>query len=87
MNEISPVTTIVSAILLVVVLMIALNLRKKIKRNEESGNEFSPWERAEKLKAPDEWEAGTDDELRDDELPDDEDDEDEKDGNEDEDEE
>jgi len=76
MNEISPVTTIVSAILLVVVLMIALNLRKKIKRNEESGNEFSPWERAEKLKAPDEAETGSSDEL-----PGDEDDELEKDGN------
>ena len=67
MNEINPVTTIVSAILLVVVLMIALNLRKKIKRNEESGNEFSPWERADKLKAPEEAEAGSDDEFSDDE--------------------
>jgi hypothetical protein len=44
MTSISPTTTIISAILLVVVLIIALNLRKKIKRNER-GNEYLPWER------------------------------------------
>ena len=44
MSTISPTTTIVSAILIVVVLVIALSLRGKIKRNER-GNEFFPWER------------------------------------------
>jgi hypothetical protein len=41
---ISPGATIVSAILIVVVLIIAFKLRGKIKRNER-GNEFLPWER------------------------------------------
>ena len=46
MSSISPTTTVISAILLVVVLIIAFSLRKKIKRNER-GNEFFPWERDE----------------------------------------
>ena len=44
MNTISPTVTIVSAILIVVVLIIAFSLRGKIKRTER-GNEFFPWER------------------------------------------
>ena len=44
MITISPTTTIVSAILIVVVLIIAFNLRGKIKRTER-GNEFLPGER------------------------------------------
>ena len=44
MTNITPGATIVSAILIVVVLIIAFNLRGKIKRNER-GNEFFPWER------------------------------------------
>jgi len=46
MSSISPTTTVISAILLVVVLIVAFSLRKKIKRNER-GNEFFPWERDE----------------------------------------
>jgi len=46
MSSISPTTTIISAILLVVILIVAFSLRKKIKRNER-GNEFFPWERDE----------------------------------------
>jgi hypothetical protein len=52
LSTISPTTTIISAILIVVVLIIAFNLRGKIKRNE-SGNEFLPWERAERMKGLD----------------------------------
>ena len=44
MDTITPATTIISAILIVVVLVIAFNLRGKIKRTER-GNEFMPWER------------------------------------------
>ena len=50
---ISQELTVVSAILIVIVLIIAFNLRGKIKRNE-SGNEFFPWERAERMKDFDE---------------------------------
>ena len=56
MNEISPIVTIVSAVLIVVVLIIALNLREKIKKTE-SGNEFLPWERHGKMNLPEEIEA------------------------------
>jgi len=41
-SELSPVVTIVSAVLVVVVLVIALTLRNKIKRTEK-GNEFLFW--------------------------------------------
>ena len=44
MSTISPVVSAISAILIVVVLIIAFKLREKIKRNER-GNEFFPWER------------------------------------------
>ena len=40
--ELSPVVTVVSAVLVVVVLIIALSLRNKIKRTER-GNEFLFW--------------------------------------------
>jgi len=53
LNDISPVVTIVSAILIVVVLIIAFNLRDKIKKTD-SGNEFLPWERQEKMNLPQE---------------------------------
>jgi len=41
-SELTPVVTIVSAVLVVVVLIIALSLRDKIKRTER-GNEFLFW--------------------------------------------
>jgi len=41
-SELSPVVTVVSAILVAVVLIIALSLRTKIKRTER-GNEFLFW--------------------------------------------
>ena len=41
-SELSPIITIVSAILIVAVLIIALSLRGKIKRTER-GNEFLFW--------------------------------------------
>ena len=44
MITISPTVTVVSAILIVVVLIIAFNLRGKIKKTDR-GNEFLPWER------------------------------------------
>jgi len=40
--ELTPVVTVVSAVLVVVVLIIALSLRNKIKRTER-GNEFLFW--------------------------------------------
>ena len=40
--ELSPVVTVVSAVLVAVVLIIALSLRTKIKRTER-GNEFLFW--------------------------------------------
>ena len=45
MNTISPGATVVSAILMVVVLIVAFRLRGRITRSER-GNEFFPWERA-----------------------------------------
>jgi hypothetical protein len=68
MNTISPTTTIVSAILIVVVLIIALSLRGKIKRNER-GNEFFPWEREQ---AQGDRFLGAEDEVIEDEEEDDE---------------
>ena len=53
MTSITPTAAVVSAILMVVVLIIALKLRGKIEKNEESGNEFFPWERSKKMKEPD----------------------------------
>jgi len=41
-TELSPVVTVISAVLVVVVLIIALSLRNKIKRTER-GNEFLFW--------------------------------------------
>jgi len=41
-SELSPVITVVSAILIVAVLIVALSLRGKIKRTER-GNEFLFW--------------------------------------------
>jgi hypothetical protein len=43
-NTISPLVSAISAILIVVVLIVAFKLREKIKKNER-GNEFFPWER------------------------------------------
>ena len=75
MNTITPSATIISAILIVVVLIAAFNLRGKIKRNER-GNEFFPWEReahsADKL-----FETGEDENKNEDEDEDMEEDEDE----------
>ena len=41
-SELTPVVTVVSGVLVVVVLIIALSLRNKIKRTER-GNEFLFW--------------------------------------------
>jgi hypothetical protein len=75
MITISPVITIISAILIVVVLIIAFSIRGKIQRHER-GNEFFPWERAE-AQGDDDLHVETDEETEDNGSDDEDDDEDE----------
>jgi hypothetical protein len=75
MITISPTVTIISAILIVVVLIIAFRIRGKIQRNER-GNEFFPWERTE-AQGDDELHVETDEGTEDNGCDDEDEDEDE----------